>query len=262
MSQTRQESSSSSVIKSLLYGSVAGGAEVLCDHPFWTMKTRAQKNLPFTTSLSVLYRGLVPNMLSMMPITALQFGLNATFKSVLFGEKMSVSEQLVSACMSGAGAAIVACPTERVMTRQVAGMSFTKTAVTIVQQGGARSLYAGLMATALRDGGFTAGIFVGAPYMKGMLMPYIPSEKTATLAGSISAGVVVAVVTQAIDTIKTEQQSSEPNQSLSVPKAAKKLYSENGVGTFFRGTHWRAGRVASGVTIMSMVGDQLVKKFG
>ncbi len=262
MSQSRKETSTSSVLKSLFYGSMAGGAEVLIDHPFWTMKTRAQQKLPFTTNIPVLYRGLVPNMVSMMPITALQFGLNAAFKSAFTGNASTLPVELTGAFLSGVGAALVASPTERVMTCQTSGISFSKTARTMLQQGGVRSLYAGFLATALRDGGFTAGMFVGAPYLKAAMQPYFNSEKVAMIAGGVSAGLVVALATQAVDTVKTIQQSAKPTASVNMKSAVSQIHSENGMKGFFRGTLWRSGRVAAGVTIMNVVGSELVKRFG
>lgn len=264
MSQTRQEQTSSSmaVMKGLIYGSAAGATEVLADHPFWTMKTRSQQGKPFTLNYRVLYQGLVPNMMSMMPITAAQFGVNAAFKSLVFGETMTPSQTMMAAVMAGVVAAGIAGPTERVMTYQKAGVSFTKTAAAMIKQGGYRTLAAGLAATAIRDGGFTAGIFAGADIVKAQIKDYCPGDRSATIAGSVGAGVVAALVTQAFDTMKTQQQSASPSEPVSMPAAFRKIHSKHGVSGFFKGTFARTARVASGVTIMNLVREEMQKRFG
>ena len=118
-----------------------------------------QRNHPFTLNPAVLYRGIVPNAASMVPITALQVGMNQGFQNVFYKGKqdLSNSQRLSSAFIAGVGSSFVSCPTEMVMTYQgAAGGSFYSAVKTLVKQGGKPYLWTALPATGMREGMFTA----------------------------------------------------------------------------------------------------------
>jgi solute carrier family 25 citrate transporter 1 len=131
------------ILQSIVTGSVAGATEVLADHPLWSMKTRMQLGLPFTLNPHLLYRGILPNVASMIPITALQVGLNRLFQTLFYKNTtdLSNSQRMTSAFVAGVGSALISCPTEMVMTYQGKnGDKFFASGAHLVARGGWRSL--------------------------------------------------------------------------------------------------------------------------
>lgn len=246
MSKTRQEECSMyQMAQSMMIGSAAGAAEVLIDHPFWSMKTRRQKGASMTINPKILYRGLMPNVMSMVPITASQFGAYAAIKSV-------VNNDNIASMAAGASAALIACPIEMIMTHQGdTGATFANTYKHLVQTKGMRSVYRGLPATMVRDSIFTLAIFSG----KTMVKPYvaIENEKVAGTVASITAGVVAAQLTQGVDTVKTIQQA----QHKSFKEATLSIYGKHGIMGFFKGGLPRSARVGMAVMIIGEVTERL-----
>lgn len=263
MSKTRQETSTYEIFKSMMVGGLVGGGEVLANHPFWTMKTRSQNKEKFTLKLSILYRGLIPNAASMMPITAIQVGLNELIKHAYFNhEPMNDLQKTWCAFAAGAASAMVACPTEMIMTQQgKTKLGFIHTARWIVDQSSMRSLFNGMAATAMRDGVFTAAFIAGSPIMKSYIMPYCENDFISTIAAGTSAGLCAMVASQAVDTIKTAQQSAHPSQSIRIRDAFKKIRMNSGYFGLFQGGGWRGLRIMSAVTIMSTLKEKIEAKF-
>jgi hypothetical protein len=250
------------VYQSIFIGSIAGAVEVLADHPLWTIKTRLQQGKSFTLNPSVLYRGMLPNIASMAPITALQVGLDSLVRKVLFKDAdLSDKQRMASAFIAGVGSSLVSCPTEMIMTRQGTMVSSFYTAANyLYQSGGLRWVYQGLPATALREGGFTMFFLAGIPMLKSKVMPYCPNDAVATLCSGIGAGVGATLASQAFDTIKTVQQTA--TSPIKAVEAVTNIYSTHGVYGFFKGSIPRGARVVSAVTIMGAVKEKLEEYCG
>lgn len=271
MTQSRQETSTqvtekpkATVLQSVITGSVAGAVEVFVDHPLWSIKTRLQCGDPFTLNPSLLYRGILPNAASMVPITALQVGLNRCFQNLFFKDKkeLSNSERITSAFVAGMSSSFVSCPTEMVMTyqRKEKG-SFYNVGKHLVKQGGFTCLYTGLLATALREGMFTAFFLAVTPILKANIQPFCSNDYVASLAAGMGAGVGATLASQGVDTVKTIQQASNPLKPVGLKDAVVKLYSTQGVHGFFKGSVPRGARVMSAVTIMGWVNEKMEAKF-
>lgn len=262
--EQEMKESKATVAQSVITGSVAGAVEVLIDHPLWSIKTRLQRGDSFTLNPSLLYRGILPNAASMVPITAMQVGLNRCFQNTFFkdSKELSSSQRITSAFIAGIGSAFVSCPTEMVMTYQgKAGGSFYTAGGHLVKQGGRGCLFTGLSATAMREGMFTAFFLAGTPILKANIRPFCSNDSVASLVAGMGAGVGATIASQGVDTIKTIQQASNPLQSSSFKDAAKKLYSTHGVYGFFKGGIPRGTRVMSAVTIMGWVNEEMEAKF-
>jgi len=199
-----------------------------------------------------------------MPITATQTAMFQTVKRIFFPDasKMSSSQMITCAFMAGVGAASIAAPTELLMTVQDKHGGFYRAAQYIMKNTGWKGIYHGFMATALRDGIFTAGYLAGSPIAKSYIQPYVTNDFAAGLCAGFTAGLISSVTSQAIDTIKTEQQSSEGQQRIGIVTAARKIKSSSGMIGFFNGGFFRGARIMSAVTIMSMVNEKLTAKFG
>ncbi len=260
MAQTRPKEVSTTIFQSLLTGSMAGMLEVLVNHPLWTIKTRKQSHLPFTLNPTLLYRGILPNAISEVPITALQLGLNRGFQKYVFhdADQLSTVQRLSAAFTAGIGSSFISCPTEMVMTYQgKIGGSFYPAAKQIVNLSSFWHLYTALPATIMREGLFTAFFLGVTTVVKAKIRPYCNQDEIAALGAGISSGVTAAVLSQGFDTVKTQQQSAELKQSLNFIKATQKIYSEYGGLGFFKGGLARGVRVVSAVTLMSYTTDTL-----
>lgn len=261
MSESR---SKTTLAQSLVTGSVAGATEVLVDHPLWVIKTRMQSGQPFSLNHRILYRGIVPNASSMIPSTALQVGFNRGFQEVLFKNTADLSntQRLGSAFMAGMASSFVSCPTEMVMTYQgKMGGGFYQAGKQIVSQGGYRALFTGLLATALREGKFTAFFLGVTPMLKAQIQPHCSNDYTASLLAGMGAGVGATLASQGFDTLKTIQQTADLKKPMSFVGSVKKLYGTNGAYGFFKGGIPRGTRVMSAVTIMGFVADRMDTKF-
>lgn len=244
------------ILQSIVIGSVSGATEVLVDHPLWSIKTRLQQGEPFTLNPRLLYRGIIPNATSMIPITAMQVGLNQMIMNVFFknSSELTVTQKVSCAFFAGMGSAFASCPTEMIMTHQgIRGGSFYSAGTYLMKQGGIANLYSGLFSTMMREGMFTAFYLAVTPIMKAQILNYCPNDYLASLAAGMSAGLGATVMSQSVDTIKTKQQTDP----ISFVGAVQKIYSSQGIYGFFKGFVPRGTRVMSAVTIMGYVGEQM-----
>jgi len=249
---------SPSVFESVGIGSFAGMAEVVVNHPLWILKTRWQRFESFTLNPKIIYRGMVANATSMAPITAVQIGLTRYLQTLFFNDasQMTNYQHLGLAFSAGACSAIVSCPTEMVMTYQCqTKKTFYSSGAKLFQENGIRALYAGFLATALRDGMFASCFLAVGPQLKNKISPYISSDAGASLLSGMVAGVGAAGASQAIDTVKTVQQSTKHPQNIA--KTTRSLYAMDGAQAFFRGGLFRGARIVSAVTLISTLNEQL-----
>lgn len=252
------------VLDSILSGSVAGATEVVVNHPLWTVKTRIQRGESLTFNPQILYRGILPNAASMVPITAMQVGLNRLVQTIFFNNssEMSNYQKIASGFIAGVGSSFASCPTEMVMTHQgKKGGNFIASKNYLVLQGGYKCLFSGLPATMIREGLFTSFFLAGTPIVKTKLKPYCSNDYLASLLAGMGAGLCATAATQGVDTIKTIQQSAAPQNPVGFVEAAKKLYSSHGINGFFKGAVPRGTRVVSAITIMSWVNEKMEAKF-
>lgn len=256
------------IFQSIITGSVAGATEVMIDHPLWTIKTRSQRKIPFTLNPSVLYTGILPNAASMIPITAIQVGLDRAIKNVFFSsqDKISPFQRITAAFIAGIGSSIVSCPTEMVMTHQGKGVnkkSFKTTYNDLVNTAGHKCLFNALPATAAREGLFTTFFLAGIPMVKEKISPYFKNDNVATIASGMIAGVGATLASQFADTIKTVQQDADLLQPIKLRTAAvEKIYQKDGVFGLFNGSVPRGARVVSAVTILGFATQKMEAYFG
>lgn len=258
-----KKSFSQAVLDASAAGGVAAAIEVILDHPFWSLKTRYQNdNIPksqkFTVDPRILYRGFLPNIFSMMPITALQVGTAQGLKTALHPDEDNPPSDLNMLSYNAAGGAfssIVSSPTELAMTRQTPQMGFSSTLKHIYQEYGCKGLTIGMFGTAMRDAKFTIGFGFGSPYLKNQLAPYM-QENMAKITGGLGAGIICALASQPWDTLKSIQQT-QTKAITPMLDLAKSAYQKEGAKVFYKGSAFRMARVASAVMIMGEVNEQV-----
>lgn len=252
------------VLQSFIIGSMAGAAEVLVNHPLWTIKIRIQCGDPFTLNPRILYRSVFHSALSFIPSAALQVGLNRFFqKTILDDQKvLSKAEQIFSAFSAGAVAAIIRCPTELIMTQQrITNRNFYLTSTYIIKNQGIKALYIGFSAIVIRSGTFAVSFLAARPILKDRLVSYDTREPVASVGAGLLAGTASAVITQAFDTINAYQQSNAHHKSINMLQACKNICEQKGFLALFKGGLPRALRVASAANVMGLVNENMNNYF-
>jgi solute carrier family 25 (mitochondrial citrate transporter), member 1 len=261
---TQSEKKKQTTTQSFIIGSVAGATEVLVNHPLWSIKTRMQCGDFFTLNPAILYRGILPNAASMIPITALQVSLNSCFQHLVFHDRkeLSYTQRITSAFFAGMGSALMSCPTEMVMTHQrTTDDKFYASGRNLIKKNGFRSLYKALPATAAREGIFAACFLGVTPILKMNIQPFCANDYLTSLSAGMGAGIIATIASQGIDTIKTVQQASQETKAMNIKNAIHKIYSTQGVYGFFKGGIPRGGRVMSAITIMGWVTEKMETGF-
>lgn len=244
--------------ESILSGSLIGAIEVMVNYPLWTIKVQMQNHDPFTLNPKILYRGIVPNALSMIPTTALQVGLDQCFQNYLFQDTSTISKKnlTLTAFSAGVFSSMVACPTEMIMLKQrQQASSFFIATKGLIKQRSFSSLYSGLLATALREGIFSAFFLVATPVLKANIIPYYSNDYGASLLAGLGSGVSATLLSQGVDTIKTRQQSAF--KTIGFMQTARDIYAHRGMLGFFKGTIPRGVRVMSAITLMGFLNEKI-----
>jgi hypothetical protein len=156
---------------------------------------------------------------------------------------------------AGGCCGLIAGPSETIILKQqAAGTGALATLRSVLSEGGIRALYRGTQFAMMRDAGFTAGFMALGPFATDMLHKNGQSELVSRLAGGMGAGVIAAIVTHPLDTLKTMYQKDYLRKTY--PSFASALRA----GGLFKGLSARGLRVIIGTIIISNVTDMLNRK--
>ncbi|GMF35440.1 unnamed protein product [Phytophthora fragariaefolia] len=261
-------------------GSLAGMIEMTIQQPWVGVKNAVQQGSPVPRSVPALYRGLGVSLSSIAPVSAIRFAINGRLLRVLSGADSAPTDQAKVLCStaSGAAAAAITGPAELVMTvQQNNGRSFGATVKAVVETHGVTRLMRGYPATALRDAVWCAGYLALGPLFTREVHRLRPqtfghydsataSQKaSASIAGSLAAGLVVVPLTQPVDTIKTVMQGEAmklpTGRGPGVLATARRIYREGGVRRFYRGIVARGSRLVGAVFILGQARMRLEELF-
>jgi hypothetical protein len=259
-----KERTPNSWYKNLSIGALTGGAEVSVNQPLVRIKIMLQQGLPInreTLNLSTLYRGYGVNVGSMIPITAVQMGVNSGLSNWYYTDHTATpASQVGIALIAGATSALVSGPAENIMTKQQGTTeSIITTIYSAVKTKGAKSLIRGLVPTMARDGGFVVAYLPLKDIIKQYTLPELHNdtwEKIADIGCGVTAGVIGAIVTHPADTIKTVMQSYDKNMK----KAFEDIYKTQGLSGLYNGLSARGLRVILAVPLMNQVASYLNRK--
>lgn len=267
-------------IKSFASGGFGGICAVLTGHPFDLVKVRLQTGVYNSTSECIkntlakdgpkgFYRGVLPPLLGVTPMFAVSFWGYDMGKRLVLSCSGTAPENFTIAQISTAGffsaipTTAVAAPFERVkvMMQIQSGekSSMAKVIGEMYRTGGLRSIFKGLAATLARDGPGSALYFATYEYMKQKLSP--SGEKLSLMAVSVAgglAGVSMWLGVFPIDTIKSTQQSS--NTNISITTATRSIYQKGGIKGFFPGVGPALAR-SFPANAATFVGVELAREF-
>jgi hypothetical protein len=172
-------------------------------------------------------------------VTAVQFAVFAALDGTL--------DPISAGLAAGATGAVIASPFEMIMIRQQSERLSLSTAVrrSLVQP------FRGYSMMACRDGTFTAGYKGLAPivtkWMSG-LESYDDASSKERVLGSVTAGLVVGVISHPFDTIKTIVQGSPT--PVTPLEAFRSLVSTGGISALYRGAAPRGLRIIGAIVIL------------
>lgn len=267
-------------IKSFASGGFGGVCAVLTGHPFDLVKVRLQTGV-YNSTLECIkgtiakdgprgfYRGVMPPLIGVTPMFAVSFwgyDMGKKVVSSFTGKKVedfSIGNISTAGFLSSIPTTAVAAPFERVKVMMQVQSGAKKSMASVVAEmyrtGGLRSIFKGSAATLARDGPGSALYFASYEYIKGALSS--PGQDLSLLAISIAggcAGVSMWLGVYPIDTIKSTQQSS--NVNISISKATKTIYAKGGIKAFFPGVGPALAR-SFPANAATFVGVELAKNF-
>lgn len=271
-------------------GGIAGFTGLLCTFPIDLSKTRLQnqqvvdgkrmyngvfhclRTVVKTEGATSLYRGILPNLVLIMPEKAIKLCVNDYMRGVLStdGKSITLGCQLLAGATAGSCQVFVTAPMEMMkiygqdagrihaMNNAAAanGGAVVSTRFPIaafLRQYGITGFYRGLGATLLRDIPFSMIYFplfatlnrtALALYALDQDQPNIPFVHT--LVCGVAAGGTAAALVNPADIIKTRLQSIHPGSRKydGIVDCARRIYKEEGARAFMRGAQARAIAIA------------------
>ncbi|XP_037392455.1 mitochondrial glycine transporter B isoform X1 [Pygocentrus nattereri] len=275
-------------LKAFMCGSLSGTCSTLLFQPLDLVKTRLQTlqnslspGSPKVGMLSVfitvvrteklfgLWKGVSPSFMRCIPGVGIYFSTFYSLKQHFFEDRAPNAGEAV---LLGAGARCVAgvamLPVTVIKTRFESGrynyVSVFGALRSVCQTEGPRALYSGLTATLLRDAPFS-GIYVMFYSQAKRVLPHeISSSGLAPVVNfgcGVLAGILASFVTQPADVVKTHMQVS-PALYRRTSDAIRFVYSEHGLGGFFRGAVPRSLRRTLMAAMAWTVYEQLMARMG
>lgn len=243
-----------STIENYMIGALTGLVEVLVTNPFFVIKTKMQQKKPWILTPSAYYNGAMANALGFMPITAIQVGTKKGIESKIFNNQPNYTQQMGTAFIAGVLSSCISCPVEMIMILQNEHpkTSLPKLLNWQFKTQGLSSFFVGQFATSLREGGFSICFLAAPPVIKSKLKSYGLDDASSSILSGVSSGIIATVITQPVDSIKTQQQSMV-NSKLGFFKTARNM----NISTLFKGSIARGSSLILSITLMDWVKGQL-----
>mmetsp|Transcript_36062 Transcript_36062/g.36746 ORF Transcript_36062/g.36746 Transcript_36062/m.36746 type:complete len:298 (-) Transcript_36062:38-931(-) len=262
-----KESRFSPVVTDFVAGSVAGCVSIFTGHPIDTVKVRMQSSSAYTSGIQcarniianegfyVLYRGLLPPLLTSAVVSAAVFTTYGYTLEIMKGRKESASyfDMFIAGLVSGIPCGIISTPVELIkIQEQINPSKFGQPwqcAYVLTKKSGIFGLFRGLNATVCREVPAFGIYFLSYEIITDKLQESTQMKKfflsflSGGLAGALSWGVVYP-----IDVVKTNLQlmtvtpnftSGEvcvvPTQNVGIIQMANILVQQHGWRYLFRG---------------------------
>ncbi|KAI0471945.1 mitochondrial carrier [Xylariaceae sp. FL0804] len=265
-------------------GGIAGGVEAACTYPFEFAKTRVQlyghqgSRNPFAVvarvareeGLRALYKGCSTMIVGSIGKDAVRFFAFDSIRSLFedpethrLGTAQSIASGMVAGVVSST---LVVTPSERIKTALIDDAKTQRrfrspahcVALLYREQGLRRALYSGYVTTTLKQIG-TTGFRLGsyAAIKDWERSRGLPADgAVASFANGAAAGTITTLATQPFDTVKTMAQQARATGTLD---SARRIFAEDGVRGFWRGTVMRLGRTVLAGGILFTANEQATK---
>ena len=227
-------------------GSFASTVEVLLQHPLITHKNSIQSNYKIS-SLRHIYKGVGINVITMAPLTSVQFAGFGYFNNItknIFKQKHHRS--IISSTVAGGLSGLIAGPAELfIVQQQKYNNKFLESYRNVRNKYGISRCFRGTLPCIFREAIYTCGYCSLTPLIEKKLITYSPNHfkqksiKT-SITASIAAGLVAGSVSHPFDTIKTYTQSHVNKKPIPLIKNAIK---KEGISFLFKGIIPRSIRI-------------------
>lgn len=255
-----------SPLENLSVGAIGGAVETCLQMPILTYKFCAQEGRAFPATVGGWYRGVGVQAGTVAPITALQFVVNGILQSIVRGREdanrdLTDFETISTAAGAGVISALVYSPVD-LTTIQQQKLSLGPIATVrriVADHGFINGLFRGFFATAVREAVYTAGYLGMAPVITSHLFneESLPLFKhnhlTSGIAGACGAGILSALITHPVDTVKTVLQADigATQWKTSADVVPALFNSSGGIANFFKGVVPRTVRICGAFFICS-----------
>eukprot|EP00164_Ancoracysta_twista_P006471 GFYU01009012.1.p2 GENE.GFYU01009012.1~~GFYU01009012.1.p2 ORF type:complete len:342 (-),score=124.74 GFYU01009012.1:151-1176(-) len=274
--------------KAILSGGIAGGIEICMTYPTEFVKTQMQlyshmgekgmigcaKDVIAKDGVAGLYRGLSPLLYFSVPKAGVRFLAFESYSNMLRDEegKMTPGKNFLAGLGAGATEAVlVVTPAETIKVKLIHDLlsnapkdrkykGFYHGCKTIIAEQGIAGTYKGLTATILKQSTNQAIRFVVFLKLKEM---WSEDGKTLTPTQSMAAGAIAGAASvfgnTPIDVVKTRMQGLESHRYNGFVDCVKKIWTQEGVKAFYKGTTPRLARVSADVAIVMTLYEQVNK---
>mmetsp|Transcript_4650 Transcript_4650/g.6730 ORF Transcript_4650/g.6730 Transcript_4650/m.6730 type:complete len:274 (+) Transcript_4650:368-1189(+) len=243
----------------------AGGATagIVADSVLYAIdsaKVRAQSQPVAKRSLSILFRGLVPNvLLGSVPIFGSFFFLFAPIREELKENNYESCIPLASA-VCAVPATIIGVPSDVLKKRLVLGIDpSVRVAVSrVTMQHGWKGFFAGWHVNLLRDLPFASlkislYEFLVFQWRQSSFHDSTNRQQPISPVGAgvcgMASGIGCAILTCPLDVVNTRIKAGNTNNSLSIVKVGKEIYRKEGISALFRGVAMRSVVLGIGSSI-------------
>ncbi|XP_023647745.1 mitochondrial glycine transporter B isoform X1 [Paramormyrops kingsleyae] len=275
-------------LKAFMCGSLSGTCSTLLFQPLDLVKTRLQTlqnnmlpgspkvgmvtvflNVVRTEKLLGLWKGVSPSFVRCIPGVGIYFSTFYSLKQHFFPERApNAGEAVLLGASARAVAGVCMLPVTVIKARFESGQynyaSVFGALRSVCEVEGPRALFSGLTATLLRDAPFSGIYVMFYSQAKKSLPQEVSSSPYVPLVNfgcGVLAGIMASLVTQPADVVKTHLQVS-PHLYKKTRDAVHFIYTEQGLGGFFRGAVPRSLRRTLMAAMAWTVYEQLMARMG
>uniref|UniRef100_A0A1A9V647 Citrate transport protein n=1 Tax=Glossina austeni TaxID=7395 RepID=A0A1A9V647_GLOAU len=278
-------------LKGVLAGGITGGIEICITYPTEYIKTQLQldekgdrkrysgltdciRKTVIQRGFFGLYRGLSVLLYGSIPKTASRFGAFETLKNHMAENgQLSICSKLL--CGLGAGvceAVIAVTPMETIKVKFINDQRTAKPQFKgflhgvgrIISNDGIGGIYKGVTATILKQGSNQAIRFFVVESLKDSYKAKNPQKSVPKLlvgAFGFIAGAASVLCNTPLDVIKTRMQGLEAAKYHNTADCALKIWHNEGISAFYKGTVPRLSRVCLDVAFTFMIYDSFMDVF-
>eukprot|EP01130_Rhizamoeba_saxonica_P010227 TRINITY_DN418_c0_g1_i2.p1 TRINITY_DN418_c0_g1~~TRINITY_DN418_c0_g1_i2.p1 ORF type:complete len:294 (+),score=46.73 TRINITY_DN418_c0_g1_i2:84-965(+) len=264
--KTRYELNNSENLK---IGALGGTMETLIQMPLVTMKICVQEGRPYPKSFKAWYRGVWIIAGSIAPVHAIQLFSNGVITKMLRNgsdRDLSLPEVFLSASIAGSISALFYGPADLlVIQQQKLNKSLFGTLSVLTQKFGKFAVFRGLGSSVIREALYSCGYIALAPIFSKVLRQhsdyFVHNHLKTAIVSSTIAGIIAAILTHPIDTVKTCIQADmerklHPNLASSFPQ----LYKQGGIKSLYRGFIFRTMRLSGAFFIINNLREYWINK--
>lgn len=253
--------------ESLLLGMVGGFLDVLIQMPLITLKICRQDGRKLPTNINNWYRGVGVNLISIAPITSLQFYLSDSLETKINKSKSfqnKTIDKIIASSIAGGISSLLYSPVELIMIQQQKqNSSFYNTNINIYKNYGINKFMRGLSPCIAREAIYTSGYMAFSPIIEQKLSDHSLSKSKYVdkISSCIITGSIVSFITHPIDTVKTKIQSDITKQKYKKNFVSEiyNIYKKEGINNIYKGGVSRTARACGAFFIFNIVRDSYLK---